>query len=91
LEALADSEFALAYREIAARDLALTDDPAAAREDLAAGFAALELRRIEAELGRLVQAELTEDVKVRIRELSDHRIRLKEQPRTTPDPGSASH
>jgi DNA primase len=91
LEALADSEFALAYREIAARDLALTDDPAAAREDLAAGFAALELRRIEAELGRLVQAELTENVKVRIRELSDHRIRLKEQPRTTPDPGSASH
>jgi hypothetical protein len=67
----------------------MADDPIAAREDLAAAFTALELRRIEVELGRLVQGELTDEVKLRIRELSDHRIRLKEAPRSGAD--AASH
>jgi DNA primase len=91
LEALVDSEFAAAFRGIAARGMALADDPAAAREDLVAGFTTLELRRIEAELAQLVTAELTEDAKARIRELSEHRIRLKDLPRGGTEPGAASH
>ncbi len=59
----------------------MADDAVAARDDLAAGFLALELRRVESELAQLVRGELTEDAKVRIRELSDRRIQLKE-PRT---------
>ncbi|MCU0950679.1 MAG: DNA primase [Burkholderiaceae bacterium] len=82
LEALADSEFAASYRAIAAQDMAMADDAAAARDDLAAGFQTLELRRVEAELSLLVRGELTEDTKLRIRELSDRRIQLKE-PRPT--------
>jgi DNA primase len=89
LEALADSEFAASYRDAAARGMSMADDPIAAREDLAAAFTALELRRIEVELGRLVQGELTDEVKLRIRELSDHRIRLKDAPRSGAD--AASH
>jgi DNA primase len=78
LEALADSEFAPQYRAIAAMDMAMADDAAAARDDLAAGFLALELRRVEVELAQLVRGALTEDAKARIRELSDRRIQLKE-------------
>jgi DNA primase len=88
VEALADSEFAEVYRELAARDMAMADDPAAAREDLVEGFTKLELRRLEAELGRLMKMELSEEVKSRIRELSERRIRLK-QPRSDLD-GRAS-
>jgi DNA primase len=91
LEALADSEFASAYRQIAARDLVIADDPTTARTDLAAAFAALELRRIETELARLVQSDLTEEVKSRIRELSERRIRIKDAARTGFDGSPASH
>jgi DNA primase len=81
LEALADSEFAATYREISRRDLLLEDDAAAAREDLRAGFAALELRRVEDELSALVRAPLTPESKERIRELSERRALLKDAPR----------
>jgi DNA primase len=91
LEALADSEFASAYRQIAARDLVIADDPTTARTDLAAAFTALELRRIETELARLVQSDLTEEVKSRIRELSERRIRIKDTARAGFDGSPASH
>ena len=91
LEALVDREFASIYLEIAARDMAVADDPATAREDLAAGFMTLALRRVEAELGRLVKAELTDDVKLRIRELSEQRARLKDATRAGGESGPASH
>lgn len=78
LEVLADSEHARIYREVAAREIALATDLAAARVDLAAGFAALELRRVEAELAQLVQTPLTDAVKQRIRELSDRRLHLRD-------------
>jgi DNA primase len=91
LEALADSEFASAYRQIAARDLVIADDPTTARTDLAAAFTTLELRRIETELARLVQSDLTEEVKSRIRELSERRIRIKDTARAGFDGSPASH
>lgn len=83
VEALADSEFAEAYRRIAGRDLLLEGDASGAREDLRAGFAALELRRVENELAELVREPLTPESKERIRELSERRVRLKEMPRQT--------
>jgi DNA primase len=83
LESLADSEFAESYRRLAALDLSVSEDAAAAREDLAAGFATLELRRVELELTALVQGALTDEAKLRIRELSDRRILLKTLPRGT--------
>ncbi|MFZ5538340.1 MAG: DNA primase [Pseudomonadota bacterium] len=81
IEALADSEFADTYREISGRDLLLEGDASAAREDLRAGFATLELRRVENELAELVREPLTPESKERIRELSERRVRLKEMPR----------
>jgi len=81
LESLADSEFAESYRRLAALDLSVSEDAGAAREDLAAGFATLELRRVELELTALVQGALTDEAKLRIRELSDRRIHLKTLPR----------
>ncbi len=81
LEALADSEYADTYRAISRRDLLLGGDASAAREDLRAGFAALELRRVEDELAALVRAPLTPESKERIRELSERRVRLKDAPR----------
>jgi DNA primase len=81
LEALADSEFAEAYRAIARRDLLLEGDASAAREDLREGFAKLELQRVEEELAALVREPLTPESKERIRELSERRVRLKEAPR----------
>jgi DNA primase len=81
LEALADSEFAQTYREISRRDLLLEGDASAAREDLRAGFATLELRRVEDELAALVREPLTPESKERIRELSERRVRLKDAPR----------
>jgi DNA primase len=81
LEALADSEYADTYRAISRRDLLLEGDASAAREDLRAGFAALELRRVEDELAALVRAPLTPESKERIRELSERRVRLKDAPR----------
>jgi len=90
IEALADSEFGPNYRAMAAQALVVADEPAEARTDLAAAFAALALRRVEAELGRLVHGELTDAAKVRIRELSEERGRLKRQARSGAGPGSAS-
>ncbi len=81
LEALADSEFADTYRAISRRDLLLEGDASAAREDLRAGFATLELRRVEDELALLVREPLTAESRERIRELSERRVRLKEVPR----------
>jgi DNA primase len=81
LELLADSEFAQTYRGLAALDLSVSEDAAAARADLAAGFATLELRRVELELTALVQGTLNDETKLRIRELSERRISLKAMPR----------
>jgi len=91
LEALAESEFASIYRSFAAQAMVLSEEPAAARVDLTAGFLALELRRIEDELGRLVRAELTEEAKARIRALSERRVQLKVRIRTSTDAGAPSH
>lgn len=82
LELLADSEFAETYRKLAALDLSVSEDAAAARADLAAGFATLELRRVELELTALVQGTLNDETKLRIRELSERRISLKAMPRS---------
>ena len=81
LELLADSEFAQTYRSLAALDLSVSEDAAAARADLAAGFATLELRRVELELTALVQGTLNDETKLRIRELSERLISLKAMPR----------
>jgi hypothetical protein len=81
LELLADSEFAQTYRGLAALDLSVSEDAAAAHADLAAGFATLELRRVELELAALVQGTLDDQTKLRIRELSERRISLKAMPR----------
>lgn len=90
LEALAASEWHAAYQEIAARDLSTVDEAATAREDLSAGFATLELRRVEAELAGLVRGALTDETKARIRELSERRVLLKDLPRAGAQEGGAS-
>lgn len=81
LEALADSEHCALYQSIATRELLHEDDGLAARADLQAAFATLELRRVEEELAGLVQGEPTASALARIRELSGQRAQLKDAPR----------
>lgn len=89
LEALAGSEHVDALRQIAVSDLDQVIDPVMAREDLRAGFSALALRRVEAELAALVQGDLTAEVRDRIRLLSEQRVRLREASRTDGSPTGA--
>jgi DNA primase len=86
LEALAGSEFAEAYRTLATGDLLLDEDPEAARTDLAAAFARLELWRIEAELASLAHRAPTAESLARIRELAERQARLKDRPQAPDSP-----
>ncbi len=89
LEALAESDFAEQYRALAARGLQVEDDAAAAREDLRAGFVALEQSRVQSEMNELVQQQpMSEAVADRYRQLSQRLADLK-RARTAADPENA--
>jgi DNA primase len=53
LEALSDSQFIAEYRALAARDLQGEDDEGLAREELRAGFVAIDEQRVRGEMNRI--------------------------------------
>lgn len=76
-ELLSESEFAAEYRAAAAKELAMEADGGAARQELTAGFAKLELRRLNSELEALIgRGQPDAEALARIRLLSDQRARL---------------
>ena len=88
LEVLVEHEHHAALLDIATRRLTHDDDIVAARADLQAGFANLELRRVEARLGALVTQTLSAEALDEVRRLSARRALLKEEARggsATPD------
>jgi DNA primase len=81
LEVLVEHEHHAALLDIATRRLTHDDDIVAARADLQAGFANLELRRVEARLGALVTQTLSAEALDEVRRLSARRALLKEEAR----------
>jgi DNA primase len=77
LEALADSEFAPMYVQVVESEMLSGGETDGARREMAADFAALELRRVDAEWQRLAREPLTPASAERLRELQDHQQRLK--------------
>jgi DNA primase len=76
-ELLADSDFADAYREAAARELKTGAELEVARLELADAFAKLELRRVNSELEALAGRQHPDaEVLSQIRALSERRARL---------------
>jgi DNA primase len=59
LEALSQSQYAEAYRALAARDLHGEDDVEPAREELRAGFVAIEEERVRGEMDRIASEDMS--------------------------------
>ncbi len=77
LEALAQSEHIDSYRALASRELQGDDDELLAKEELRAGFIAIEEERVRAEMSRIAGAEASAEDLVRYRELSGRLAELK--------------
>ncbi len=97
LEALADSDFAQRYRALAAQDLGSAADEGAAREELRAGFVALEQQRVQAEMEQLAQlSPMPEEARERYRELARLAARFRRErtgtefPSGMPVPGAGT-
>jgi DNA primase len=84
IEALGESEYSAVFTALAAQNLAMEDDLAATRADLAGAFAKLELRRTESELATLAGLPPTSETLDRMRQLAERQARLKEAA-STPD------
>ncbi len=79
LEALSQSEYIEHYRELAARDLHGEDDETLAREELRAGFLAVEEERVRAEMDRIASEDMSEPARERYRELANTLAQLKSE------------
>lgn len=77
LEALADSEFAPMYASVVEGEMLTAGDVEGARREIAADFAAMELKRVEAEWEQVAREPLTAATAERLRELQEHQQRLK--------------
>lgn len=90
LEALGQSEYLEQYRQLAMRDLHGEDDEALAREELRAGFVAIEEERVSLEMDRLAAQAMSEADRERYRELSVQLAQLRRDRTTRSDqvPGS---
>jgi DNA primase len=81
LEALAQSQFAETYRALLARDLQGEDDEALAKEELRAGFVAIEMERVRGEMDRIAGEDMSAEARERYRELADQLAALKRERR----------
>ena len=77
LEALSQSQFIDHYRGLAARDLQGEDDEEIAREELRAGFVAVEEERVRGEMDRIAEADMSAEARERYRELANRLAELK--------------
>jgi hypothetical protein len=78
LEALSQSQYVDDYRALAARDLHGEDDEELAKEELRAGFIAIEEERVRSEMDRLASADMSAEAQQRYRELSAQRAALQQ-------------
>ncbi len=77
LEALAQSQFIEDYRALAARDLQGEDDEGLAKEELRAGFIAIEEERVRSEMDQIAGADMSAPARERYRELAGRLAELK--------------
>jgi DNA primase len=85
LEALSQSEFIERYRALCARELHGEDDEEIAKEELRAGFVAIEEERVRGEMDRLAGSEMDEPARDRYRELAARLASLKRSRTGRPD------
>jgi DNA primase len=85
LEALAQSEHIEHYRQLAMRDLQGEDDEDLAREELRAGFVALDEDRVGAEMDRLAAQTMSETDRERYRALAAQLAELRRQRTVRPE------
>ena len=86
LEALSQSQFIDEYRTLAARDLHGEDDQDLAKEELRAGFVAIEEDRVRSEMDRIASEDMSPAAGDRYRELKNKLADLKRS-RTPSAPG----
>jgi DNA primase len=77
LEALAQSQFVDTYRRLAARDLHGEDDESLAKEELRAGFVAIEEERVRGEMDRIAAQEMSPATRERYQQLAGQLAQLK--------------
>jgi len=88
LEALGQSDFIEQYRVLAARDMHGEDDQNLAKEELRAGFLAIEEERVRAEMDRIAGDEMNDAARERYRELNGQLAQLRSERASTPrEPG----
>ncbi len=81
LEALAQSQFVDVYRALAARDLHGEDDETLAKEELRAGFVAIEAERVRSEMDRIAGEDMSDAARERYRALAGQLAALKQSRR----------
>jgi len=77
LEALSQSQYIDLYRALAARDLQGEDDQDLAREELRAGFVAIEEERVRGEMDRIASETVSDAARERYRQLAGQLAELK--------------
>jgi len=78
LEALSQSQYIAEYRNLAARDLHGEDDEELAKEELRAGFVAIEEERVRSEMDRIASEDMSDAARERYRELAARRAQLQQ-------------
>jgi DNA primase len=78
LEALSQSQYIAEYRALAARDLHGEDDEELAKEELRAGFVAIEEERVRSEMDRIASEDMSDATRERYRELAAQRAALQQ-------------
>ena len=78
LEALSQSQYIAEYRALAARDLHGEDDEDLAKEELRAGFVAIEEERVRSEMDRIASEDMSDAARERYRELAAQRAALQQ-------------
>jgi DNA primase len=77
IEALSQSPYISEYRDLAARDLHGEDDEGLAKEELRAGFVAIEEERVRGEMDRIATEDMSAPARERYRELAGQLAELK--------------
>ncbi len=78
LEALSQSQYIEVYRALAARDLHGEDDESLAKEELRAGFVAIEEERVRSEMDRIASEDMSDAARERYRALAGQLAALKQ-------------
>jgi DNA primase len=89
IEALAQSQYIESYQALVTRDLHGEDDEHLAKEELRAGFIAIEEERVRSEMDRLAGEDMPPEARERYRQLAAQMAELKRSRAAPPDAPSA--